>query len=73
MNDALDALGLLARFAALHSVAATGMGIHDFDGTWGSMAPLVVQPAWTGATAKRLDWSDSLPRASVPTIFVIEI
>ena len=33
-SDRLDAAGLLARFAALHPVAATATGIHDHDGEW---------------------------------------
>ena len=36
-DDRLDALGLLGRFAALHPVAATAMGIHAYDGRWGSV------------------------------------
>ena len=36
MNGAiLDGAGLLARFAALHPVAATAIGIHDHDARWG--------------------------------------
>jgi len=50
MIDALDAAGLLARFAALHPVAATGMGIHDHDGSWGEHGP--------AGRAARLDWCD---------------
>ena len=50
MIDALDAAGLLTRFAALHPVAATGMGIHDYDGSWGEHGP-------TGRAA-RLGWCD---------------
>ena len=50
MIDALDAAGLLARFAALHPVAATGMGIHDHDGSWGANGP--------AGRAARLDWCD---------------
>ena len=50
MIDALDAAGLLARFAALHPVAATGMGIHDHDGSWGEHGP-------AGRSA-RLGWCD---------------
>ena len=50
MIDVLDAAGLLARFAALHPVAATGMGIHDHDGSWGQHGP-------AGRSA-RLDWCD---------------
>ncbi|NBW31985.1 MAG: DUF885 domain-containing protein, partial [bacterium] len=51
MIDALDATGLLARFAALHPVAATGMGIHDYDGSWGQQGP--------AGRAARLAWCDS--------------
>ena len=36
-RDRLDALGLLARFAALHPVAATATGIHAHDGSWGGV------------------------------------
>uniref|UniRef100_UPI00404BA1D2 DUF885 family protein n=1 Tax=Candidatus Limnocylindrus sp. TaxID=2802978 RepID=UPI00404BA1D2 len=50
MIDALDAAGLLARFAALHPVAATGMGFHDHDGSWGANGP--------AGRAARLDWCD---------------
>ena len=50
MIDALDAAGLLARFAALHPVAATGMGIHDHDGSWGEPGP--------AGRAQRLAWCD---------------
>ena len=50
MIDALDAAGLLARFAALHPVAATGMGIHDHDGSWGEHGP--------AGRAARLGWCD---------------
>jgi len=48
MIDALDTTGLLGRFAALHPVAATGMGIHDYDGSWGEHGP--------AGRAARLDW-----------------
>lgn len=50
MIDALDAAGLLSRFAALHPVAATAMGIHDYDGAWGGYGP--------GGRAARLAWCD---------------
>ena len=50
MIDALDAAGLLARFAALHPVAATGMGVHDHDGSWGEPGP--------AGRAQRLAWCD---------------
>lgn len=50
MIDALDAAGLLTRFAALHPVAATGMGIHDHDGSWGERGP--------AGRAARLGWCD---------------
>ena len=50
MIDVLDAAGLLARFAALHPVAATGMGIHDHDGSWGERGP--------AGRAARLAWCD---------------
>jgi len=35
-HDSLDASGLIARFAALHPVAATALGVHDHDGRWGA-------------------------------------
>ena len=35
-HDPIDASGLIARFAALHPVAATALGVHDHDGRWGS-------------------------------------
>ena len=55
-RDALDASGLLARFAALHPVAATGMGIHDHDGSWPGEGPAAdaAAIAWADAEAARL-------------------
>ena len=35
-HDSLDASGLIARYAALHPVAATALGVHDHDGRWGA-------------------------------------
>ena len=55
-SDRLDAAGLLARFAALHPVAATGTGIHDHDGEWdgfGAAADARVL-AWVDDEAARL-------------------
>ena len=54
--DRLDAAGLLARFAALHPVAATATGIHDHDGEWdgfGAAADARVL-AWVDEEAARL-------------------
>lgn len=53
MIDALDAAGLLARFAALHPVAATGLGVHDHDGSWGEPGPAGAPNGWLGVTEKR--------------------
>lgn len=47
-SDRLDAAGLLARFAALHPVAATATGIHDHDGEWDQVGP--------GADTRVLSW-----------------
>ena len=55
-SDRLDAAGLLARFAALHPVAATATGIHDHDGEWdgfGAAADARVL-AWVDEEAARL-------------------
>jgi len=49
-SDRLDALGLLARFAALHPVAATATGIHAHDGAWGAVG--------SAADAAVLGWVD---------------
>ena len=54
--DRLDAAGLLARYAALHPVAATATGIHDHDGAWdgfGAAADARVL-AWVGEETTRL-------------------
>ncbi len=55
-NDQLDAAGLLARFAALHPVAATATGIHAHDGAWGEVggAADVVVLAWVDQESARL-------------------
>jgi uncharacterized protein (DUF885 family) len=49
-SDRLDAAGLLARFAALHPVAATATGIHDHDGEWDGFGP--------AADARVIAWVD---------------
>jgi len=49
-SDRLDAAGLLARFAALHPVAATATGIHDHDGKWDEFG--------AAADARVLAWVD---------------
>jgi uncharacterized protein (DUF885 family) len=49
-SDRLDAAGLLARFAALHPVAATATGIHDHDGAWDGVGP--------AADARVVAWVD---------------
>jgi len=49
-SDRLDAAGLLARFAALHPVAATATGIHDHDGEWDRFG--------AAADARVLAWVD---------------
>ncbi|MEY3655580.1 MAG: hypothetical protein RIS15_521, partial [Chloroflexota bacterium] len=49
-SDRLDAAGLLARFAALHPVAATATGIHDHDGEWDGVGP--------AADARVIAWVD---------------
>ena len=49
-SDRLDAAGLLARFAALHPVAATATGIHDHDGEWDGVGPV--------ADARVIAWVD---------------
>jgi hypothetical protein len=49
-SDRLDAAGLLARFAALHPVAATATGIHDHDGEWDGFG--------AAADARVLAWVD---------------
>ena len=43
MIDALDAAGLLARFALLHPVAATATGIHAHDGAKNSIRAIIEQ------------------------------
>ena len=55
-SDRLDALGLLARFAALHPVAATATGIHAHDGAWGEVgvAADAAVLAWVEAESVRL-------------------
>jgi len=56
-RDRLDAVGLLARFAAHNPVAATAMGIHDHDGAWPALGPAADAAllAWIESEAARLD------------------
>ena len=55
-SDRLDAAGLLARFAALHPVAATATGIHDHDGAWDGVGPAAYARvvAWVDEETARL-------------------